>query len=50
MPSAPDNLEFTNEIARKSWAKRLKLIFRVEGFPAMLHRFGRLVEWHLMRY
>jgi len=50
MPITPDNLEFTKEIARNSWVKRLKLILQVEGFSAMLHRFGRLVEWHLMRY
>ncbi len=50
MPIAPDSLEFTKEIARKSWVKRMMLILHVEGFTAMLHRFGRLVEWHLMRY
>ncbi|OGO28951.1 MAG: hypothetical protein A2Z16_05100 [Chloroflexi bacterium RBG_16_54_18] len=50
LPVAPDSQEFTKDIRRKSWVKRLMRIWQVEGLTAMLHRFSRLVEWHLMRY
>jgi hypothetical protein len=49
LPVTPDSPESTNEFRSKSWVTRFMRIWQFEGFTAMLHRFGRLVEWHLMR-
>lgn len=39
----------TGQVRSRNWLRRLFKVWQNEGFSAMLHRFGRYLEWRLMQ-